>query len=169
MKKIRLKEIQIGDKSRLITKLKKHSVFLGNGLTFYFTNIHHAEEFLVKTSRFLNFKLFEINEIYIDTRAMYRRNWFYLDGNACKLNNFQFNNNFINIEKAFDRICGHYKDYYVFKDFNNINDSLVIILKQLINLKRSMNNYAEIHQIETIISRIQFIDDQIRNYGKNSP
>lgn len=164
MKKIHLKEFHYGEKSRLITKLRLHSVGLGNGLTFRFSSIRDLRAFLAETSRFLNIKVYELNEIFIEVLSNYRRAWFYLNPQEDQ----KIKNSIQGIERAFNSIISRHKDYYVFLDFSNICRLLIEILIILISIKKKRNNHLDTHLLHTVISRITFIEGKIKGYGQGS-
>ena len=72
MKKINITSITKADYSSHLTKLRTHCVSLGNGSINYFSNINKAKEFLAKTNRFLNERLFDLNELYIDVHTHFQ-------------------------------------------------------------------------------------------------
>jgi len=96
--------------------------------------------------------------------SIYFHNWFYLEENAAN----DIIQKFTGINEKYERLISHYKDYYVFIDFNKIMSYLTDILNIIIQLHRKRNNWAEIKICESIIYRIRFINYQIESYGHNS-
>ena len=86
MKRIKINKLAKGDKNSNITREKLHSIFLGNGLTCYFSNIKKAQKFMADTNRMLNNNAQLLNKLYIETWTaqrmlylthhwMFIRNW----------------------------------------------------------------------------------------------
>ncbi|MBV5346938.1 hypothetical protein JZU46_01795 [bacterium] len=164
MKKINIKTITKADKTSIRTKQRKHSVLLNWGVTVYFSDIKEAKAFLVKTNEFLTFKLFELNEIYIESFTHYRRSWFYLSldqDTACRVE-------ISNIEKDFrlsiDRSNWVNGSVYVFKWIDQIADSLKSILNQIREMHRNRGNWAEIRVISAIEARINYLIMQVNKW-----
>ncbi len=163
MKKIKLREYTRRDPSHFLTEYKKHRVYLGNGFIFLFSNRKDLLKFLAECSRFLTGKFFELNEINIEVRTIYQRNWFYLNGEERLINQM-----FDGIDNKYGRIHSQYKDYYVIIDFTKIVNYLTSILEIIIELHRRRNNWAEIQFCNSIINRLRYLNYQIQSYGHNS-
>lgn len=136
MKKIKLVNIIQADKSAVYIKYKSHSVALGNGVTVYFSDYKGALSFLAETNNFLNQKLFEVNQVYADLFVEYRRAWFYA-GSELDLSLF---GTLESIEKQFSLMISraHFQNgnYFVFKYFFNIIESLNNICNEISALYR---------------------------------
>lgn len=70
---IRINKIENACKSSLLTREKRYIIFLGNGLTVYFTNINEAKSYLNATNRFLNNLMHNLSSIYIQIWSEYRK------------------------------------------------------------------------------------------------
>lgn len=164
MKKINIKTITKADKTSIRTKQRKHSVMLNWGVTLYFTDIKDAKAFLVKTNEFLTFKLFELNEIYIEAFGHYRRSWFYLDLNQDSACRSEISNIESNFRFSVDRSHWINGSVYVFKWIEQIAGSLVHMLSQIRDLHRKRGNWAEIRVISAIEARINYLLNQVKKW-----
>jgi len=164
MKRINIQTIAKANKTSIRTKQRSHCVLLNWGLTIYFTDIKQAKAFLVKTNDFLTFKLFEINEIYIEVFTHYRRGWFYFDvpQDAAARASSEY------IDKCFKLIVdrGHWQNgaVYVFNWINQIIDGLNTFLTMLSDNHRQRGNYAELRVIETLRARLSFLSGSVNNW-----
>lgn len=166
MKKITLKTIYKADKTSIRTNARKHSICIKAGTTISFTDHRKAEAFLVQTNDFLNFKLFELNELYIELNTQYRRNWFYFEFNiqderSC-FGSFMQTEKYMNL--MVDR--GHYENgpYMVFSWMDASFCSMMAVIELLQDLHKKRNNWAEIKVLEAIRTRAEFMLSQIRDY-----
>jgi len=172
MKKINITSITKADYSSHLTKLRTHCVSLGNGSINYFSNINKAKEFLAKTNRFLNERLFDLNELYIDVHTHFQRNWFYFN-NSQQLKGLEFEcyKNFELIQDCMNLVYtrSHYTNgnQFTFKHIFEIHNCLintVIIIKKLHVMR---GNYAESKYMDVIIRRIKYVKMLIEKYPKN--
>lgn len=164
MKKVNIKTIEKADKTSIRTKRRKHSILLHSGLTLYYSDIKDAKIFLVKTNDFLTFKLFELNEIYIEVFTHYRRAWFYFDvpQDAAARASSEY------IDKCFKLIVdrGHWQNgaVYVFNWLAQIVNGLNVFLNLLSDNHVRHGNYAELRVIETLRARISFLESSVNNW-----
>jgi hypothetical protein len=164
MKKINLQTIAKANKTSIRTKQRKHSVLLNWGLTIYFTDIKQAKAFLVKTNDFLTFKLFEINEIYIEVFGHYRRGWFYMDmdmdmDSGCRSSITIIENNFRLTVDPSHWING---SVFVFNWIDQIANQLKTILSHIKDMHRKRGNWAEIRVISVLVARIDYLLFQLK-------
>lgn len=167
MKKINLQTIAKADKTSIRTKQRKHSILLNWGLTIYFTDIKQAKAFLVKTNDFLTFKLFEINEIYIEVFGHYRRAWFYLELNQDSASRSAITIIENNFRLTVDR--SHWIDgsVYVFMWIDQIATQLKTVLEHIANMHRKRGNWAEIRVITALVARIDYLLYQLKGWPEN--
>jgi len=78
MKKIHLINDTSPDKSSVYTEQKRYRIFLGNGLTFYYSTKKDFTYAMAEINRNLNIILFELNEMWIYCFSEYRRLWYYM-------------------------------------------------------------------------------------------
>lgn len=177
MKKIQLTNVKFADKQARLIKQRKHCVYLGNGVSVYFTDLKAAKSFLVKTNQFLNQKLFELNSLYIDLFTEYRKAWFYFF-NVYDRKLHRNSENFVlieiqTIEKKMTLMVAraHFDNgsTIVFQGFRIILSSMETITETLIDLYKAKKHYAEAHQIRAIQSRIEILKAQINEFGKDMP
>lgn len=173
MKKINIKSITKADKTSHLTRQRTHCISLGNGSINYFSNITKAKEFLAKTNRFLNERLFDLNELYIDVHTHFQRNWFYFNNDSQNIRGLEHScyKNFELIQDCMNLVCthSHYTNgnHFTFKHLNEIQDCLintVVIIKKIHVLR---DNYAESRCMDVLIRRIKYIKTLINNYPKD--
>lgn len=171
MKKIRITHITKADYSSVLTNNRIHCITLGNGSTKYFKNINKAEEFISKTNKFLNIKLYEINELQIEIYSQYQRNWFYFNiSSDFESLEYRCKNNFTSIIECMNLAVSrsHHRNgnHLTFKHLFDVYDFLkeiVIIIKEL---QSKRGNYAESYYMEVIIKRIEYLKSNLENYAK---
>ena len=171
MKKINIKSITKADYSSHLTKLRTHCVSLGNDSINYFSNINKAKKFLAKTNQFLNERLFDINELYIDVHIQFQRNWFYFNKSQFHSLEYDCYKNFESIHECMNLACtrSHYTNgnFLTFKHLNEVQDCLVNIVLIIKNLQLKRGNYAESKYMDVIIRRIKYVKMLIEKYPKN--
>lgn len=167
MKRINLKTIIPADKTNIRTRQRKICVFLHTGLTVYFTNNKVAKAFLVETNDFLNVKLFELNEQYIELFTQYRRMWFYFEFDLT--GDTAIKNAFTDIERCMllmvERGSWVNGPPMVWKWFGLCADSLSLVITILQAMHRRRNNFAEVKILEAVRSRVEYLKSQLAAYG----
>ena len=172
MKKIKLKNITKADKSSFLTKRHSHSVSLGNGLTFYFSNINEVEAFLSELNRFLNYKLFELNEFFIEAFTIYQRNWFYFNNSEelkrdetriqeCIISFFK------SLEILYSRSGWQNGNHFTFRFFYTLYDNIIFIAETVQALHKARNNFAESNIIEVIKKRVKSAKYELTRLNEN--
>jgi hypothetical protein len=175
MKKIVLKTITKSDKSSIHTAQRKHSIFLGNEVTIYFSDKKKAAAFLVATNQFLTQKLFELNALYIDLFTEYRKSWFYFFNIYDQKMHLASDNNVLQEIAAIERKMtlmvarAHFGNgsSIVWQGFRVIIDSMKNITVTLSHLYKSKKFYAQSHQIRAIEARIKILETQLSVWGKD--
>ena len=167
MKKINIETIISGDKTSIRTKHRKHRVFLHSDLTLSFEDIKKAKVFLVGVSDFLTFKLFELNEIYIELFSHYRRAWFYIDNTQDKNIMTETRTIDYSFKLCFERSDWESGSFYVFNWIRCICDSLQSIIKIIDSMQIKRGNYAEIRIMKTVSKRIELIMNEVFSYGQS--
>jgi hypothetical protein len=171
MKKIKLRMIVPADRSAVLIKNRKHCVYLGNGVSRYFTDKKQAERFLAETNRFLNEKIFEINQLYIDMFGEYRRAWFSFSGQR---NEAMIQMNMVahlnQIERTMDLIisrCGFTNgNHFVFKHLTDVLKIMGSLCRQIADLRHAKKQYSESHQVKVIVRRIEVAVKDVEEYGQ---
>lgn len=168
MKKIKIENYENPKPLSIYTKDKYYWVWLGNETKHRFSNRKHAEAFLVRTNRFLNERLFELNRLYVEIFTEYRRLWFYFDRKAME-SNIQIEGTLEWINKKFniviDRSQGINGNFNVFQNMLIIVDNLKHIIKVLTDLQTQKNNWVERYNLIVISKRLDEIEKTIRNYN----
>ncbi len=175
MKKIKLQNISLKDKSSIFTKRKMYSVFLGNDIDVFFTDLKDAKAFLVATNEFLNQKLYELNALYMELFCEYRKAWFYffniIDSRIQNIGVTGVFREFEIIEKKITLMAARsgYQNgsSIVWHSFKISTESLQIISNSLISMYKSKKHYSEAYQVRVINERIKTLSDQLESWGKN--
>jgi hypothetical protein len=175
MRQIAIRQVNHPGKTNYI-KFNMYSVFLGNDSKNYFSNIKDAKQFLAETNRFLNLKLHEFNQVYINILAEYQRNWFYFDNeNSRSVKNqacveTKISDNIQAIAKAMNfmvtRSGSANGNYYTFSNFFNCLDYGFEIVLSLIDMLKQRRHYIEIKSLEILSSQLDKIRQDITGYGK---
>jgi hypothetical protein len=175
MKKIALENVKRADKTSIFTEQKKHLVYLGNGTNLYFSDLKKAKAFVVETNEFLNQKLFEVNSLYIEVFAAYRKSWFYFynvyDKNMHINGNAQIIRELELIENKMQVVVGRAKfvngSFIVWNGFTLILESLTTIVSAIRLLYKQKKYYSEARQIQAIESRIKMIIHEFKKWGND--
>jgi len=168
MKKIEINNITFADKSSYWTKRRRHSVALGNGITVYFTNINNAKQFLAKTNRFLNDRMFELNQLLIDVFREYRLAWFHL-----KKESELISHSLITSESIFNRLVklNYSANYnmYTFIDLKKIVNLLLQSIDEMRIMYRRKKYYVQLAYLGVIEKRLKQLDKAVAEYGGINP
>lgn len=169
MKKIRINEMVLPDRSSVYLKQKQYCIFLGNDSRNYFPSSKAAKEYLAKTNRFLNQQLHRLNFSYINLFSEYRQFWFYIEAQQTR-NSFKMFRNFEEIENIFVKIIdkSHYVNgnYTTIIDLNRIADLLIENSDMLLKFVTSRKFYLEAQKIDVFKTEILNTKKDIENYGQ---
>ena len=165
MKKVHTSTILKPDLSSVKTPLRKHRVMLDWDRTLVFGDAKKAKAFLVKTNEFLTFKLFELNEIYIDIFTKYRRLWFYFEGSEDMKTKRTLDSVNDNFKLTVDRSHWENGSVHVYKWINNIATDMKKALDTIISVNKRKALWADIRVAEALVCRIDFILMQLKNWG----
>jgi hypothetical protein len=170
MRKITINHFRPADKDSFLTVQKKHNLMLGNGLNLLFTNVNEVTSFLAKTNKFLNARLFELNELYIETQSNYQRLWFHFNNSSELLiqeRNIITNFSIVsrNMLMMVTRSSYGNGNQFVFLQMKNAIESLIQTIKILQDLQKARYNYLENNYLNTIEERCRTLNDQLSNYG----
>ncbi len=169
MKKIKIEKYDEPRVGSIYTRDKYYWVWLGNGSKHRFSNRKHAEAFLARTNRFLNERVFELNRLYVEVFAEYRRLWFYFDrgamfGNEKIENNIEWLNKKFNI--LIDRSGGENGNMNSFNNMRMIVDMLREIVLTLEELQKRKNNWVEKYNLAVIAARLHEVERLIEEFEK---
>ena len=172
MKKIKIVHLKKADKSSILTKQRTHGVSLANGLTFYFSNINEAEAFLAELNRFLNYKLFELNEFFIEVFINYQRNWFYFNNSdESRRDESRIQEHLSSFHRSMDlmysRSGWQNGNQFTFKYFTNLYENIIFIITAIQLLHRSRNNFAELNTLEVFRKRIIVAKTELINFQES--
>jgi hypothetical protein len=166
MRQIKINNIGLPDKSSHYLKQKQHCVFLGNETRHYFSSFKDAKCFLVKTNKFLNSQLAELNYLVGVVYCEYRKIWFYLsDSDEKRITNlFELLDH--NLNYAVIKSGGINGNYFAFKfllsGIINLSDAAALILFTLEKKKY----YSDYKRVQSLKRQILFIKRQIMDFGK---
>ena len=165
MKKVIINTLSAGNKTSIISRDRKHSISLGNGVNAVFTNIAAARRFLAESNKFLNHKLHDVNEIYIELITIFNRQWFALtwDQERDILENLEA---FPRMRKIMVSRSGWDNgNHLVFKNLNVSLDYFDQVIKILARSNKTRKRNIDNYYLNCLDTRIQLIRDQIENYG----
>src|SRR5665647_909073 len=133
MKQVLLKNITKPDKSSVYVKRKAYCLALDWNLTYYFTDLKDAKKCLAEVNRFLNNKLFEINEAFISVYSSYRRIWFYLDATRDLQRDIEDNIKLIDVlfDRTITSTAGPSGNFIAFGNLKKITKTLIKILETI--------------------------------------
>lgn len=163
-----IKIIKIGNpaKNSHYMKQNMYSVYLGNGVTEYFSSIKMAKNFLAKTNKFLNSKLHELNYIYTLLFSEYRRVWFYLSIES----EINFCNEMVSIDKMFNNCINkcHYSNgnVYTINYLSNLSNKIAILLEDIKKVMIYKKIYVDVQRIDIYVRNTYNIRNEILNYSK---
>lgn len=165
--KIKLKIYESPNLESVYTIEKKHfKVRLYFGHKKLFTNKKEVQKYLSQTSNFIDDVLSELNYLLSDIYVSYRDNWAYIpnsdDRNKLDLK-FHSCGQLLNM---FDRNEGLMQNFNAFdKFFKSVNvlQEVLLILKDTEKLRYNAKPY----KIESLINRVIFLDDQVKDYLKH--
>lgn len=167
MKKIKLENYTDPKPGSIFVRDKSYWVWLGNGVKRSFSNRKHAEAFLVATNRFLNQKVFELNRLYVEVFAEYRRLWFYFDKSQTVINN-RIEANLEWTNKKFNLmidISSHINGNFTsFQNMRVIIDNLRDIVNELMTLQKQKNNWVEKYNLAVIAARLDELEKALNDY-----
>ena len=169
MKKITLNHIQLADKSSIRLSQKAYTICLGNGNIIRLSNKKEAEAILAEINRDLNFYLVMLNTIYIDVYTHYRKLWFYFNNRNGVEQERDLNSNFSYLDRDFELMVtrSHYENgnQFVFKNFFTACEYLETNIKILQAVELARGGYAEIRMLRVILTRIEFLRDELGSMG----
>lgn len=169
MKSIHITQVSERDKKHWKTTISRnHHVYLYPDFSVPFTNMKDAQVFIKQTNDFLTSKLFEMNEIFVEAFALYRRQWFYLEdlGQVRIIRHYMEE-----IHQGFDlmihksNIDGY--SYLVFSWFKIISRDMLAIIEILSSSYQRHNHWTGIKIIEVLKNRINNLVNEIFSYGRD--
>ena len=163
MKKINLSHIRIPDKKHFLSAQRTYGIFLGNEINISFPSEKKARKFLADTNRFLNIQLQELNQVYIQLFAEYRRLWFIIDFES------NIEDAFHDITKFFKKIVSHgtgeNSNVYIYLDFIRLTNELKNVIEKLIVFQRKINDFAGANILASLLLRVDNVNYLLNNYG----
>lgn len=166
MKKIKIKSAGLPDKSSHLKEGKKFTIFLGNGITMYFTTVKDKNYALAEINRRLNAILFELNEMYIFLFGEYRRLWFYMINESMMRetkiheSNSEINRNFALLTERSHWVNGN---VFSFKNIEIVMNNLEWQIEALAEIRRDKKQYIEYHLLQTKRHGLDIIRDALKN------
>ena len=170
MKKITIRCITNGTKSHIYTKLKHHTVSIGNGITVRFSNLVDAKAYVVELNADLNFNLVIISRITSELYSNYRLLWFYMN-NLRDFSRIESNikNSFESVEHAFGLMVtrSHWENgaHFTFKHLFQCLDSLDLVCEALQSVELQRKEYTELRILQSISNRIDIVRNELKQMG----
>jgi hypothetical protein len=172
MKRIKLNQVKSPDKSSIYTNAQRHTLCLGNDVKLSFTNKRAFNSAVFHINEDLTGILYQINDAYVLCFTEYRRLWFYLENQHSrtlhKSDEYQ-----MELTRLFnllsDRNGWANGNYFAFKYFYMIIDSLVGWLDNLVELRHKKKQYVEMRLLQQKQKEIAAIRLTLDNVGKKDP
>lgn len=166
MKRIKVNNLNKGDKTNILTRKKFHSIMMGNNLKCYFSNYRAAKRFIASTNAMLNINAQLLNRLYIDTWTAQRN--IYLTHHTLFLRN-RFTDEIIMIEKSFDLLCtrSHFVDgnHFSFKHFYNILYNIEIIIERIRKVLKDNHKTYDLEIFRILREQLLYIRNNLDNWG----
>ncbi|MCX6282924.1 MAG: hypothetical protein NTW31_01605 [Bacteroidetes bacterium] len=172
MRKIKLENYSTPEKSATYQKQRTYRLWLGNDVTVCKTSEKAIITAITAVNDELNNYLAEINQMYIDYFAMYRRRWFILDPeNGNKEIEKNVRNCLNEIDRYLNLIVERYSfpngNHFVFKHLNCIFNEFQNILTAFIQVDTKKNNYGEIQSLKANIKRVNSLQKEMNSLGSD--
>jgi hypothetical protein len=167
MRKTHLHTITDPKPGSIYTRDKRYWIWLGNGVKCSFTNKKHAVSFLANLSKLVNEKLFELNLIYIDIFAEYRRLWFYFDVEQLRQSPDE---QLHYINKNFDMMANNHRQQSNIDAFNrlrNLIDDLKAFTQLVIEVAIKKNDHAVKNFLNVHLCRMDAMKAGIEAFRQN--
>lgn len=167
MKKISMNKVGSKDLTSVYTRRRKNSVVLGNDVDVSFSNAKHAKSFLIQVNRELNFKIDELNLLFIELFREYRVIWRALDpgdsGRALDLN-FSIDKLLTRaVEKSQTENGNHFVFHYIDKAITDM-EAMIYLLERYY---RKMNAWHSKRMIASYHVRLKAITEEIKKIGSD--
>jgi len=170
MKKIKLTAYSTPKKTAYV-KNNSYSVYLGNNTFENFSNLKDCKKYLADASRFLNYKMFEINTLLVECNAAYRSVYFQFYDSA--------GGNYLKLEsEIIERLesAARFLDYswqksgltngnfFAFDFLHKAARALGKCLELLKNLARTKNKMDLVQHFEVLRQRCLLVDYTLEIY-----
>jgi hypothetical protein len=167
MRKTHLHTITDPKPGSIYTRDKKYWIWLGNGIKCSFSNKKQAVSFLANLSKLVNEKLFELNLIYIDIFAEYRRLWFYFDVEQLRQSPDE---QLHYINKNFDMLANtrwQQSNIGAFNRLRNLIDDLKQLTQLVIEVAIKKNDYAVKNFLNVHVRRMDAMKASIETFRQS--
>jgi len=170
MRKIVINDIIYPDLNSNYTHRRKYCVALGNSTRVYFDNLKDAKKYLADTNRFLNNKLHELNYIYINVFAEYRKLWFYFAEKQMQRYEQDINETFKVIDFKFQNLYRvNYTvngNYFAFLSLDKIARNIREVFSIIIEVQKAKKFYADAQRVYMFDTQAHRIIMELKNYNK---
>lgn len=156
MKKAKLGNALNPDKTSIYLRDQKFQFFY-NGKRKYFSSNRECQYFIANINKTINTYSTELNYIYIDLFAMYRKMFQIIDFEL-------FKNNFVIIDNAFSRsikYSSENRNYFIFRDIYLIINELITVCNHFHNFELKRKNYENVHYLRMLLNRLEHIKNEI--------
>ncbi len=167
MKKIKLKAFYRADKKSIYKRDQVHKVYLGNGLTKSFSNIHDAQAYLATTNRMLNDLSLELNSVYIDAWSEYRRLYpIFFELLADQAHIIEHNSQ---IERTFNLLYNRSSylngNHFTFTRFYYIIEHIQGLCQEVLQVLILKRRNYNLFQLRILIRRLDQIRKNLESWG----
>ena len=167
MKRVKIDPPDYRNLDSSFTEQKRWNVLLGNGKRYSFSNKKDLAYCLAETNRQLNTVVFELNELWIQSFAEYRRNWFYMAPKTYLSEEAQVVNHNIEIAKYFNLLVERSSwvngSTSAFRWIYLITECLKEQFKIYVRIRREKKQFIESRTLELKIRLIERIITDLEN------
>lgn len=171
MKKVQLKVKEPYDKDSIMKIHRLYSTRLPNHKVAYFKSRREALAFVNLTNKFLTFKVYEWNEIYMDLIMAYRKIWPYLHhhkkgGNTLVFEEREIKKELSLLEKHIDKLTDNFiNNKYGVRSFGMCELHAKNVLKLILEFYKRRNVSYDQHIVHMIRTRIDQVDYELQNWS----
>lgn len=163
---MKMDKIGSKDLTSIYSRNRKNSVALGNDVHVSFSNAKHAKSFLIKVNRDLNFKIDELNLLYIELFREYRVIWRALDpADSGKMLELNYSIDKL-LTRAIEKSQTENGNHFVFHYIGKAIVDLELLINLLNRYYQKMNAWHQKRLIASYLVRLKAISIEIENIGK---
>lgn len=154
------------DNTSVWTRHRKNVVVLGNDVSVSFTNEKHAKVFLVQVNREINFKIDDLNLLYIELFREYRVIWRALDPvESYKV--IEINSQIDKfLTRAVEKSQTENGNHFVFAYIGKAIIEMRTLIEMLGMTYKRLNSWHSKRMIASYLVRLEAIKNELENIGK---
>lgn len=174
MKKLKFTEYKKPDSTSIFTRDKFYRVFVKRGITIGFKSEPRMKSWLIESSKFYTFKMFQFVQVYSNVQKLYWDNWLYFSTNHTRADKNRFlagqelDQNFALISKSLNRLELEARKPYGFNYVVIRMDNLKLNVDEICNLMIAEipnGNTSVIYRLKSHLSELQLWQNQMDRFG----